>query len=209
VPPPPRAMHGSLELEPQPLDDAPADPQAQYHVGHFGPQHRLSPEQAWQAEHLLRRANHSGRCMASIGSSKRPGASPAMWGWCVTWCCGRRRRRSPPCPCPAPPPCIIVPVLGQMVRVSCGDRWSPKPGSFRGVMNRKPFPLSGFVRGGTRVLCSPANRRLSPALKEPAHGPKSPHADERHGRRRHGSAPRPRPSFPRFSMPSSGPCSRR
>jgi hypothetical protein len=45
----------SLELDSWDSPAAPlADPRAGCHVGHFGPEHRLTPAQAWQAEQILR-----------------------------------------------------------------------------------------------------------------------------------------------------------
>src|SRR2546430_3458196 len=35
-------------------DDAPPAPNTRYHQGHFDARHNLTPEQAWQAEQLLR-----------------------------------------------------------------------------------------------------------------------------------------------------------
>src|SRR5437870_13908648 len=32
-------------------------PSSHHHISHFGPQHGLTPAQAWEAEQLLRRAN--------------------------------------------------------------------------------------------------------------------------------------------------------
>jgi hypothetical protein len=52
--PPMGAMSASLELGSDTLDDAPTDPRARYPVGHFGPEHGLNPQQAWQAEQILR-----------------------------------------------------------------------------------------------------------------------------------------------------------
>ena len=55
TPAPTGATRASLELDAGDSPAAPlADPRAGYHVGHFGPEHRLTPAQAWQAEQLLR-----------------------------------------------------------------------------------------------------------------------------------------------------------
>ena len=49
VPQPP----GARSLEQATADDTPM-PSPHYHQGHFGPAHGLSPQEAWQAEQLLR-----------------------------------------------------------------------------------------------------------------------------------------------------------
>jgi hypothetical protein len=84
--PPMGATCGSLEL-----DSAALSPQ--YHVGHFSERHKLSPAEAWQAEQLLRKANHlrpikgkhaqqrQARRIAGIVSAIRNGrVSSAHWG---------------------------------------------------------------------------------------------------------------------------------
>src|SRR5262245_34800528 len=50
-PAPAPASPGLAPSPPMPMPDS------HYHRGHFGPQHGLTPAQAWEAEQLLRRAN--------------------------------------------------------------------------------------------------------------------------------------------------------
>ena len=50
--PTPARPTASLRLPAQ--SDDPTTPSSRYHQGHFGPQHGLTPAQAWQAEQLLR-----------------------------------------------------------------------------------------------------------------------------------------------------------
>jgi len=54
-----RRLHkaGSLRLDPEQEEWEAADLAARYPVGHFGPQHDLTPAQAWVANRLLARAN--------------------------------------------------------------------------------------------------------------------------------------------------------
>ena len=69
----------------------------------------------------------------------------------------------------------VGPDGARLVRAAVG----PSAGEFSRSCAPSAFPPVRFCHEETRVLCSPAPSRLSPAPKEASHGPQSPHAGER------------------------------